>query len=129
MLHCDAKQMPNRRNAWASWVYRTSSNTPDPRIGITYWMNRLQGIDTADPLFVSLNPAADIPEETIYDTATFAHPVFDGPALAAQQQLPTIQGANNTWYCGAWTRHGFHEDGYASAVAIADQVQTGKLAA
>ncbi len=129
VLHSDVAQMPNRRRAWASWVYRTTDHAPDPRIGITYWMNNLQGIDMSDPLFVSLNPAETIPDAKIYDVAHFAHPIFDRDALAAQSDLRAMQGANRSWYCGAWTRHGFHEDGYASAVTVAERLAYGKLVA
>lgn len=129
ILHSDSRQMPKRRRAWASWVYRSASDLPDPRIGITYWMNRLQGIDDADPLFVSLNPRDEIAEEKIYDETTFAHPIFDRDALRAQSELRAIQGKNDTWFCGAWTRHGFHEDGYASAVAVVERMKSGVLAA
>ena len=129
VLHRDTNQMPKRRRAWASWVYKAMDETPDPRIGITYWMNSLQGIDPNDPMFVSLNPSGDIPDEAIYDETTFAHPVFDHDALRAQTELRGLQGVNNTWFCGAWTRHGFHEDGYASAVAVSERLKAGVLAA
>lgn len=129
VLHGDSRQMPRRRRAWASWVYRTESAVAEPKIGITYWMNRLQGIDLREPLFVSLNPRGPIAEESIFDETTFAHPVFDRDALSAQTELRAIQGRNFTWFCGAWTRHGFHEDGYASAVAVAERMASGVLAA
>lgn len=129
VLHCDTKQMPKRQAAWSSWIYRTNTAKPEDRIGITYWMNSLQGIDVSEPMFVSLNPAEAVRDEYIYDEVQFAHPVFDGPALQAQQELELIQGNRGTWFCGAWTRHGFHEDGYASAVAIADRVGALELAA
>jgi predicted NAD/FAD-binding protein len=129
VLHADIDQMPKRRRAWASWVYRSTSTSAAPRIGITYWMNSLQGIDSRDPLFVSLNPEGHIRDEAIYDETTFAHPVFDRDALAAQADLRVIQGANDTWFCGAWTRHGFHEDGYASAVAVVERMKSRVLAA
>jgi predicted NAD/FAD-binding protein len=129
VLHSDINQMPKRRRAWASWVYRSDSPAPAPKIGITYWMNKLQGINPSDPLFVSLNPASDIPDEKIYDEVSFAHPVFDRAALQAQSELRALQGMNDTWFCGAWTRHGFHEDGYASAVAVAERLKSGVLAA
>ena len=129
VLHADTSQMPKRRRAWASWVYRSTALSEAPRIGITYWMNSLQGIDRRDPLFVSLNPEGRIREDLIYDETTFAHPVFDRAALAAQADLRAIQGANDTWFCGAWTRHGFHEDGYASAVAVVERMKSRVLAA
>lgn len=122
-LHADTSQMPQRRAVWSSWVYKAETGRDEPAIGVTYWMNRLQNIDPADPLFVSLNPARPVAEHLIYDQKTFRHPVFDGPALNAQQQLRKMQGRNRTWFAGAWTRHGFHEDGFASAVRIAREME------
>ncbi len=119
VLHRDERQMPKRRAVWWSWVYKSDTRRPQPAIGVTYWMNRLQNIPERDPLFVSLNPSVPVREELIYDEKTFRHPVFDTGALAAQQQLRDMQGENNTWFAGAYTRHGFHEDGFASAVRIA----------
>ena len=123
VLHNDVGVMPARKRAWASWVFTTRDNCPSPRIGITYWMNSLQGIPNDDPLFATLNPTTPIRDETIFDTAEFRHPVFDGPAIKAQGWLKAIQGQNNTWFAGAYTRHGFHEDGYASAMAIVDRMR------
>jgi len=119
ILHRDASQMPKRRAVWSSWVYKADTTRPEPSIGVTYWMNRLQNIPESDPLFVSLNPSDPVPDHLIYDQKTFRHPVFDAPALAAQKQLTGMQGENNTWFAGAYTRHGFHEGGFASAVRIA----------
>ncbi|OIQ31483.1 MAG: cyclopropane-fatty-acyl-phospholipid synthase [Alphaproteobacteria bacterium MedPE-SWcel] len=119
ILHSDTRQMPHRPAVWSSWVYKADTTRPEPAIGVTYWMNRLQNIPENDPLFVSLNPSEPVPDHLIYDQKTFRHPVFDGAALAAQRQLADIQGQNNTWFAGAYTRHGFHEDGFASAVRIA----------
>lgn len=80
-------------------------------------------------MFVSLNPSTPIDENLVYDEAEFMHPVFDVSALRAQQELPKIQGLRNTWFCGAWTRHGFHEDGFASGVMVADLLNSEVLAA
>jgi predicted NAD/FAD-binding protein len=87
-------------------------------MGVTYWMNRLQGIPEADPLFVTLNPASEIAADKVYDDVEFDHPVFDKAALMAQQRIREMQGQNNTWFAGAWNRHGFHEDGIASAMRV-----------
>ncbi len=119
VLHRDATMMPKRKVAWSSWVYTSDTQSASPAIGVTYWMNRLQNIPETDPLFVSLNPAKTVPENLIYDQTTFRHPVFDVAALTAQRQLMAMQGQNNTWFAGAYTRHGFHEDGFASAKRIA----------
>jgi len=114
VLHCDPGQMPKRRACWSSWAYRSQ----DGDIGVTYWMNKLQNIPEDDPLFVTLNPSTEIPQEAVYDEVEFAHPVFDQAALRAQQDIRQIQGHNRTWFAGAWNRHGFHEDGIASAMRI-----------
>lgn len=114
VLHCDTGQMPRRKACWSSWSYRSQ----DGDIGVTYWMNKLQIIPESDPLFVTLNPSKPIPEHAIYDEVEFHHPVFDKAALKAQQDIRKMQGRNHTWFAGAWNRHGFHEDGIASAMRI-----------
>lgn len=122
ILHSDTAQMPNRRAVWASWVYKADTRKEEPTIGVTYWMNRLQNIPESDPLFVSLNPSDPVDEAKIYDQKLFRHPVFDRAAIRAQHSLRQMQGLNNTWFAGAYTRHGFHEDGFASAARIAREM-------
>jgi len=122
VLHRDQKVMPRRRRCWASWVYTSDGEADYPRITVSYWMNRLQGIDQNFPLFVSLNPKSLIDEKLVFDTTEFDHPVFDSAAIAAQEQVGALQGLRNTWFCGAHLRHGFHEDGLASAVHVARQL-------
>ena len=119
VLHRDASVMPRRRRCWASWVYTSDGDVWHPQLSVTYWMNRLQGIDEACPLFVSLNPKRDIPDELVFDQAEFDHPVFDGAAIAAQASVNALQGRRGTWFAGAHLGHGFHEDGLASAVRVA----------
>lgn len=118
VLHCDPAQMPKRRRCWSSWAYRSQKGD----IGVTYWMNSLQSIPHDDPLFVTLNPSCDIPDERIYDRVRFAHPVFDGAAIQAQARIQDMQGQNNTWFAGAYNRHGFHEDGIASAMRVVRKI-------
>ncbi|GGE38678.1 NAD(P)/FAD-dependent oxidoreductase [Actibacterium pelagium] len=122
ILHRDVTQMPRRRACWASWVYKAETSKEETAIGVTYWMNRLQQIPESDPLFVSLNPCAPVQDELIYDQKTFRHPVFDRAALKAQKTLAEMQGNRNTWFAGAYLRHGFHEDGFASAVRVTRQL-------
>ncbi|MEP2029329.1 MAG: FAD-dependent oxidoreductase [Paracoccaceae bacterium] len=114
VLHCDPSQMPKRRACWSSWAYRSQ----DGAVGVTYWMNRLQNLPEDDPLFVTLNPSSNIPANKIYDSVEFAHPVFDKAALQAQSRIRDMQGRNRTWFAGAYNRHGFHEDGIASAMRV-----------
>lgn len=127
VLHRDPVVMPRRRRCWSSWIYRTEDlpavgGGSESSVGVTYWMNRLQSIRETEPLFVSLNPEAEIPDEAIYDETVFRHPVFDRAALAAQGEIAAMQGRRRTWFAGAWLRNGFHEDGFASAVRIARRI-------
>lgn len=118
ILHCDASVMPRRRKVWSSWTYTEHSAEDRDRISLSYWMNSLQPIPAEDPMFVTLNSTRPIPDELIYDQNTFRHPVFDLAAFAAQDVLKVLNGHRNTWFCGAWMRNGFHEDGFASAVDV-----------
>ncbi|UWR22178.1 NAD(P)/FAD-dependent oxidoreductase [Sulfitobacter sp. S190] len=118
VLHADTDIMPKRRATWASWVYTEDRDNRSERIDLTYWMNSLQPIPQDDPHFVTLNTKRTIREELIYDQVTLRHPVYDLAALAAQKDVRAFNGENGTWFCGAWMRHGFHEDGLASAVSV-----------
>ena len=118
VLHADTAQMPKSRKAWASWVYTEPAGERPDRIDLTYWMNSLQPIPKDDPLFVTLNPNRPIADALIHDVTTFYHPVFDLGAIAAQGSLRRVNGQAGVWFCGAWMRHGFHEDGFASAVDV-----------
>lgn len=122
ILHRDVNQMPKRKACWSSWVYKADLVDDRAEIGVTYWMNRLQNIPEQDPLFVTLNPSERIPDALIYDQKMFRHPVFDQAALDGQKQIASLQGTRNTWFAGAYLRHGFHEDGFASAVRVAQQI-------
>ncbi|MGV6839672.1 MAG: NAD(P)/FAD-dependent oxidoreductase [Planktomarina sp.] len=121
ILHGDTRMMPKRKAAWASWIYSEDSAQKSDRIDLTYWINNLQPhLPVDDHCFVTLNTNRSIDPNLIYDTHTFHHPVFDTAALAAQKTIAGINGNNRTWYCGAWMRNGFHEDGLATAFEAAD---------
>lgn len=122
VLHADTNLMPKRRLCWSSWVYTQGKGEVADRIGLTYWMNSLQPIPMDDLHFVTLNTTQSIREELIYDQATFRHPVYDVAALAAQETVRAINGQNRTWFCGAWMKNGFHEDGLSSAVDVAEGI-------
>jgi predicted NAD/FAD-binding protein len=119
VLHRDTSVMPKRRRCWASWVYSSNGDFLHPDLSVTYWMNLLQGIDEKYPLFVSLNPGREIHPSLVFDSCEFDHPVFDNAAIAAQPRIAALQGGRSTWFAGAHLGHGFHEDGLASAVAVA----------
>ncbi|RST86638.1 FAD-dependent oxidoreductase [Aquibium carbonis] len=121
ILHRDARLMPKRRAAWSAWNYiRSSGMDMEKEVCVTYWMNALQGIDPAKPLFVSLNPVVEPAEGTVFGEWSFSHPQFDSRALSAQARLDDIQGVRHTWFAGAWTGHGFHEDGLRSGLKVAE---------
>ncbi|MCI5046387.1 MAG: NAD(P)-binding protein [Aquisalinus sp.] len=122
VLHADLSHMPRRRKAWASWNYMAdreaySDDSLSP-VALTYWMNRLQNLETQEPVFVTLNPLSEPDPALTYGTYEYAHPQFSRAALDSQAALRTIQGTNRLWYCGAWCGHGFHEDGAASGFAV-----------
>jgi predicted NAD/FAD-binding protein len=119
ILHSDIRVMPRRRKVWSSWVYTEGpDHEPDAPIGLSYWMNSLQPIPEDDPLFVTLNANRPIADERIHDVTTFSHPVFDRAAWAAQDTISAMNGSHRTWFCGAWMRNGFHEDGIATALDV-----------
>jgi len=121
-LHRDTSLMPKRRRAWASWNFlrwpRRESVAND--VSVTYWMNELQGIDPDKPLFVSLNPLVAPDPALTFGKYLCEHPQYNAAAFAAQKRLPEIQGRRHTWFCGAWTGYGFHEDGLRSGLSVAE---------
>jgi len=120
VLHSDRALMPRRRGVWSAWNY-LSNGAADHRaqVSVTYWMNRLQGHVTQQPLLVSLNPLRDPDPSLVLSTRNYRHPQFDAAAMRAQVLLDDIQGGGGVWFAGAWTGWGFHEDGIASAVRVA----------
>ena len=121
-LHRDVRLMPKRRRAWASWNFLRwqREGAADNDVAVTYWMNRLQGIDGDKPLFVSLNPPFEPASELTFGKYMCEHPQYNAAAFAAQKRLAGIQGRRHTWFCGAWTGYGFHEDGLRSGLAVAE---------
>jgi hypothetical protein len=121
-LHRDCRLMPKRRDAWASWNFLQwqRERPADNEVAVTYWMNRLQGIDDGKPLFVSLNPPFEPAQHLTFGKYAFAHPRYNAAAFAAQKRLSEIQGRRRAWFCGAWTGYGFHEDGLRSGIAVAE---------
>lgn len=119
VLHSDTSLMPKRRRCWSSWVYHGNDNGRPDVISVTYWMNQLQSLSDKTPFFVTLNPPRAVAKGLIHDEHVFDHPVYTIESFDAQKRLPGLQGVRNTWFCGAYHRNGFHEDGLASAVEAA----------
>jgi len=125
LLHTDASVLPTRRRAWAAWNYERAAerSREDAAVCLHYLINRLQPVPWKQPVIVSMNPARPLRDEAVLGEWTYAHPVFDHAAVAAQRQLSRIQGRSHVWFCGAWTRYGFHEDGLMSGQAVADALK------
>ncbi|NCC21893.1 MAG: FAD-dependent oxidoreductase [Alphaproteobacteria bacterium] len=120
VVHSDGTFMPERRKCWASWVYLSEEKKDSaPAVSLTYWMNNLRNARTPEPVFVTLNPGRRPDERRIVDEHVFSHPVFDRSAIDAQSRIVEIQGRKGLWFCGAYQRYGFHEDGLLSAVNVA----------
>ena len=120
VLHDDRTLMPKRKSVWSSWNYMgTDDADADQPLCVTYWMNYLQSLKTKRELFVTLNPLREPTPESVIRTFNYEHPLFDGAALSAQDELWSLQGHHNTWFCGSYFGYGFHEDALQSGLAIA----------
>jgi len=118
VLHRDHALMPVRRAAWAAWNYIAPQGPQGPQ-GVTYWMNRLHNIASAEPIFVTLNPPFAPASSRVINEFSYSHPVFDLAAVRAQNHLADLQGSRCTWFCGSYFGYGFHEDAFASGVNAA----------
>jgi uncharacterized protein len=121
-LHTDENLMPKRKSAWAAWNYLSEKRGTEQEqsVSVTYWCNRLQPLPFKTPLFISLNPIIAPKPEKIIQEIAYEHPIFDMRSTQAQVELIQIQGTKNTWYAGAWTGYGFHEDGFRSGKLAAE---------
>ena len=113
--------MPNRKNAWSSWNSILDRKDVNKNC-VTYWLNRLQNLNTKNNYFLTLNPIFQIDTNKIIKKIEFSHPFYDLESIKAQKKLIEIQGLNNSWFCGSYFGYGFHEDGLKSALNIVDQI-------
>lgn len=119
-LHSDPSFMPLEKRAWSSWNYMGGgAGTP---VCVSYWMNRLQTLNTERQLFVTLNPSHAPEADSVVSRIEYDHPIFDRSAISAQRQLWQLQGERGTWFCGAYFGSGFHEDGLQAGLAVAEQL-------
>ena len=117
-VHRDRHLMPKAQRHWSSWNY-VAKNTAGC---LTYWMNDLQPLDTAQNIFVSLvNDGHGLPDDILYST-NFRHPKFTTKTAAAQRELWNLQGRDRLWFCGAYFGSGFHEDGLQAGLAVAEEL-------
>ncbi len=121
VLHQDRRLLPRRERVWSSWNYMGGPGPGGGRdVSVSYWMNRLQGLTSRRPLVVSLNPLIEPDPALVHGAYTYAHPIFDDAAITAQRRLGAIQGQAGLWFCGSYCGHGFHEDGLAAGLAVAE---------
>lgn len=114
-LHTDRSLLPRRKLAWAAWNYHVTA-APIDRVAVTYNMNILQGLDSPEPLLVTLNHTRNINPAHVIKRLTYHHPLYTTAGTMAQARHAEISGINRTAYCGAYWRNGFHEDGVVSAL-------------
>jgi predicted NAD/FAD-binding protein len=126
VLHTDASMLPRRERAWAAWNYERAAGRAQEQSGVClhYLINRLQPLPWKTPVIVSMNPLRPIAADKTLGEWEFEHPVFDRAGIRAQRDLVSIQGVSRVWFCGAWARYGFHEDGLASALAMVDAMRS-----
>jgi len=124
VLHTDTTVLPKRPLAWAAWNYERAAETQreSSQVCLHYLLNLLQPLPFEQAVIVSLNPVAEIDEDKILGRFDYSHPVFDLAAIRAQKELPALQGQRHTYFCGAWTGYGFHEDGLKSGLQAASRL-------
>lgn len=121
VLHTDPALLPRDRKLWSAWNYFAGSGQPGQQpVGVSYLINKLQPLPFATPVVVTLNPAREPDPAHVIAEFDYAHPIFDGPAIAAQRRLAAVQGEGGIWLAGAWGSYGFHEDGLKSALRVAN---------
>lgn len=118
ILHTDKKQMPKKKLAWSSWNYRVEQQGDVLVPSTIYWMNKLQGVSEKVDYFVSINPSSTLDKAKIVKEIAYDHPLFDVPAMQAQEELYELNETGPVYYCGSYFKYGFHEDAYKSAVEL-----------
>jgi predicted NAD/FAD-binding protein len=121
VLHTDTALMPTLRSVWSSWNYM-SDGGQEPNVSVTYLLNKLQPLPFGTPVLLTLNPITEPDADKVIAEFDYAHPIFDGAAIAAQRRLADAQGRRQVWFAGAWTGYGFHEDGLKSGLAVAHAI-------
>jgi predicted NAD/FAD-binding protein len=120
VLHMDPRLMPRRRKVWSSWnLMSQGAAGADRPVAVSYWMNRLQSLDPALDLFVTLNPHIEPDPALVCAEFAYDHPLYDAAAFAGHRAVEAIQGRGGVWHAGAWLGWGFHEDGLRAGLRVA----------
>lgn len=122
VVHTDEGQMPKKKLAWSSWNYRVEQEGDRLLPSTIYWMNRLQGVSEKKNYFVSINPTTSLDPAKIIKEIVYHHPLFDVPAMNAQEELHKLNEHGPVYFCGSYFKYGFHEDAYASAVDLCQRL-------
>ena len=119
VLHTDIRLLPRRKKVWSAWNYlaRGGASQEQP-VAVSYLLNQLQALPFTQPVIVTLNPHIEPLPDLVVKELTYEHPILDAAAAQAQTRLPSIQGLDRVWFCGAWAGYGFHEDGLKSALRV-----------
>ncbi len=119
VLHTDTSILPKNKSAWAAWNFtRRSKDSEGEPVYVTYYMNRLQGLQSHQDYCVTLNREESFPEESVIAEMIYHHPQYNFASLKTQKDLPRLNGQKNSWFCGSYFGYGFHEDAVRSANAI-----------
>lgn len=122
VLHTDTSWLPPRRTAWACWNYLHQPKRQESApLCVSYYMNRLQQLETERDYVVTLNPQRSILAEHRIAEMVYEHPLYTFASLKTQRELPALNGVNRTFFCGSYFAHGFHEDAVRAAVEVAEQ--------
>ena len=123
VVHTDESIMPETKLAWSSWNYRIKEQNDRLEPSTIYWMNQLQGVSDRKNYFVSINPHEDLDENKIIKSLDYEHPLFDLAAIKAQDSLKELNKNGPVYFCGSYFKYGFHEDAFASAVQLCEELK------
>lgn len=122
VLHTDTALLPRARRAWAAWNYHVLPQQ-GTRVALTYNMNILQSLNSRHTFCVTLNRGDAVAPGKIIKRLVYEHPLYTPAGVAAQQRQRDINGVNRSFFCGAYWRYGFHEDGVVSALNALDHFE------
>tara|TARA_A100001011_G_scaffold61046_1_gene60926 strand:+ start:181 stop:1467 length:1287 start_codon:yes stop_codon:yes gene_type:complete len=120
-LHTDTNLMPNKKNAWSSW--NSLSKKDLTKTCVTYWLNKLQNLETKENYFLTINPICDVEKSKIIKKINFTHPYLNIKSFQMQKRLNTLQGKKRIWFSGSYFGYGFHEDGLNSSLEMLKQFE------
>jgi hypothetical protein len=121
VLHTDASALPRRRHCWAAWNYRVARDSRRP-VAVTYNMSILQGLETTQPICVTLNDTSRLDPKRVIARFQYHHPIYTLEGDRARTRWQEISGVQHTHFCGAYWGNGFHEDGVASALRVCERL-------